>query len=107
MIDNPVTLLSPACDIESGKRSGGRVRRNLQPQELESSLSPRETNPVLHAFMHLSNEAKRQYPRGLRLPFDYLNMPEGDLEERAQVFLVKAKENPQWAQDSITYHSCS
>jgi hypothetical protein len=27
----------------------------------------------------------------------------GDLEERAQAFLDKAKEDPQWAQDSITY----
>ena len=64
----------------------------MQPQELESSSlllssSPRETNPVLHAFMHLSKEAKGQYPRGLRLLFDYLKIPRGDLEERTQVTL--------------------
>ena len=68
----------------------------MQPQELESSSlllssSPRETDPVLHAFMHLSKEAKRQYPRGLRLLFDYLKIPAGDLEERAQVFYIKLK----------------
>jgi hypothetical protein len=54
--------------------------------------------------MHLSKEARRQYPRGLKLLFDYLKiLPAGDLEERAQAFLDKAKENPQWTQDSITY----
>jgi hypothetical protein len=74
----------------------------LQPQELSSS--PRQANPVSYAFMHLSKEAKRQYPRGLRLLFDYLKIPAGgDLEERAQAFLDKAKGDPQWAQDSITY----
>jgi hypothetical protein len=57
MIDNPVTLLAPACDVKSGKREGGIIR-NLQPQELLSSSSlsssPRETNPLPYAFMHLS-----------------------------------------------------
>ena len=53
--------------------------------------------------MHLSKEAKRQYPRGLRLLFDYLKIQGADLEERAQIFLDKARDNPQWAQDNITY----
>jgi hypothetical protein len=35
--------------------------------------------------MHLSKEGQRQYQRGLRLLFDYLKIPRGDLEERAQV----------------------
>jgi len=65
--------------------------------------------------MHLSKEGQRQYRRGLRLLFDYLKIPRGDLEERAQVFLDKARgggggggggQNNQeqlWTQDNITY----
>jgi hypothetical protein len=60
--------------------------------------------------MHLSKEGQRQYRRSLRLLFDYLKIPRGDLEERAQVFLDKARggegQNNQeqlWTQDNITY----
>lgn len=62
-------------------RSEVGVTINLQPQEqsplYSSSLlssSPREASPVAFAFMHLSKEAKRQYPRGLKLLFDYLKI---------------------------------
>jgi hypothetical protein len=67
--------------------------------------------------MHLSKEAKRQYPRSLRLLFGYLKIPGTDLEEQAQAFLDIARgtgrtggrgENndnnqQQWAQDNIIY----
>ena len=47
---------------------------------------------------------QRQYPKKLKLLFDFLNLPGSpSLEEQGQIFLQKAraKENPYWAQDSI------
>jgi hypothetical protein len=49
-----------------------------------------------------SSEARRQYPKRLKMLFDYLRLP-GLLEEQAKEFLDKARwqNNIQWAQDSI------
>jgi hypothetical protein len=57
--------------------------------------------PASYAFKYLNSPyAKRQYPRRLKLFFDHLELA-GELEEQGQAFLDKAKENPQWAQESI------
>jgi hypothetical protein len=59
-------------------------------------------NP-LYSFMYAlkSSEAKRQYPKRLKMLFDYLKLP-GSLEEQAREFLEQVRQkNIQWAQDSI------
>ncbi|MGC2669375.1 MAG: hypothetical protein WA220_09360 [Candidatus Nitrosopolaris sp.] len=45
-------------------------------------------------------ESRRQYPTRLKKFLDFLKL-EGNLEEQARYFLVKAKESPQWAQLSL------
>jgi len=47
-----------------------------------------------------SSEARRQYPKRLKMLFDFLGLP-GSLEEQANEFLDKARQNIQWSQDSI------
>jgi integrase len=47
-----------------------------------------------------SSEARRQYPKRLKKLFDFLNLA-GSLEDQANEFLNKARQNIQWSQDSI------
>jgi hypothetical protein len=56
----------------------------------------------IYSFMYAlkSTEARRQYPKRLKMLFDFLDLP-GSLEEQAQSFLDKARQDIQWAQDSI------
>jgi hypothetical protein len=57
----------------------------------------------LYPFMYAlkSSEARRQYPKRLKMLFDYIRLP-GLLEEQAREFLDRASEkNIQSAQDSI------
>jgi hypothetical protein len=61
---------------------------------------PRQS-PV-YSFMYAPNssEARRQYPNRLKMLFDFLNLS-GSLEEQANEFLNKARQNIQWSQDSM------
>jgi len=65
----------------------------------------RQTNPVQYAFKFLrSRDTQRQYPRNLKLFFDYLNLLPGgknNLEEQAKAFLAQAKGNQQWVEENI------
>jgi tetratricopeptide (TPR) repeat protein len=45
-------------------------------------------------------ETRRQYPRRLKVFLDYLKL-EGPIEQQAIEFLSKAKQNVQWAQNSL------
>jgi hypothetical protein len=56
----------------------------------------------IHSFMYAlkSSETRRQYPRRLKMLYDYLGLA-GSLEEQATDFLERARKNPQWCQDSI------
>jgi hypothetical protein len=57
----------------------------------------------LYPFMYAlkSSEARRQYPKRLKMLFDYLKL-QGPLQEQAKDFLDRVKQNGnQWAQDSI------
>jgi integrase len=45
-------------------------------------------------------ETKRQYPRRFKVFLDFLKL-EGTFEEQVKQFLVKARTNPQWAQDNF------
>ena len=60
-----------------------------------------------------SPETQKHYPRLLKLFFDFVFPPSNgsddvnndnclSLEEKADIFVNKTRENPQWAQDSIT-----
>jgi hypothetical protein len=66
------------------------VQQQKQQQYQQSPLYP---------FMYAlkSNEARRQYPKRLKMLFDYLGI-HGSLQEQAIVFLDKTKQNGiQWA----------
>jgi hypothetical protein len=67
------------------------------------SLSVRQTSPVSYAFTYLSSpDTRRQYPRNLKLFFEYLQLPgDNNLEEQAQAFLAKATGNQQWVEEKI------
>ncbi|HZA62627.1 MAG TPA: hypothetical protein VE573_07130 [Nitrososphaeraceae archaeon] len=56
----------------------------------------------LYSFMYAlkSSEARRQYPKRLKKLFDFLNLA-GSLEEQANEFLNKARQNIQWSQVSM------
>jgi hypothetical protein len=56
----------------------------------------------LYSFMYAlkSSETRRQYPKRLKKLFDFLNLS-GSLEEQANEFLNKARQNIQWAQNSM------
>ena len=60
-----------------------------------------EENP-LSEFMYAlrAPDTKRQYPRRLKVVFDYIGL-EGSLEEQAREFLTMAKSTPLWAQKTI------
>jgi hypothetical protein len=74
---------------------------------LQSIVEKKEEKEItlqspIYSFMYSlkSSEAKRQYPKRLKMLFDFLDLS-GSLEEQAQSFLDKARQNIQWAQDSI------
>ncbi|HEY6536450.1 MAG TPA: hypothetical protein VIY08_11740 [Candidatus Nitrosocosmicus sp.] len=48
-----------------------------------------------------SPETKKRYPNRLKAFLDYTQVPEDSIEERLIIFYNKAKENPQWLQNSI------
>jgi hypothetical protein len=56
----------------------------------------------LYSFIYAlkSSEARRQYPKRLKMLFDFLGLHRS-LEEQANEFLNKARQNIQWSQDSI------
>lgn len=60
-----------------------------------------EQDPLsLFLYALKAPESKRQYPRRLKVFLDYLHL-EGSLGQQAIEFLVRAKQNPQWAQNSL------
>ena len=60
-----------------------------------------EENP-LSVFLYAlkAPETKRQYPRRLKVFLDFLKL-DGTLEQQSKEFLEKAKQNQQWAQNSL------
>jgi hypothetical protein len=61
-----------------------------------------EEKDPMAAFMYglRAPDTKRQYPRRFQYFLDFLKIP-GILEEQARQFILKARENPQWAQESL------
>jgi hypothetical protein len=71
--------------------------------EEQKEITEQQRQSPIYSFMYAlkSSEARRQYPKRLKMLFDYLKLP-GPLEEQAIEFLNKAKQNSaQWAQYSI------
>jgi integrase len=62
----------------------------------------REERDPLSAFTYAlkAPETSRQYPRRLKVFFDFMQF-DSPLEEQAKQFLIKARSDPQWAQDSL------
>ena len=60
-----------------------------------------EQNPMA-AFLYAlkAPESRRQYPRRFKMFLDFLNI-QGTLEEQAKQFVVRTREEQQWAQDNI------
>ena len=60
-----------------------------------------EQNPIaVFSYALKAAETKRQYPRRFKMFVDFLKL-EGRFEEQAKQFLLKARANQQWAQDSL------
>ena len=78
-----------------------RLLSITKEEEQEALLTP-QSSP-LYSFMYAlkSSEARRQYPKRLKMLFDYLRL-QGSLEEQAKHFLDNTRQKGiLWAQDSI------
>ena len=65
------------------------------------SVQYEEENPLsLFLYALKAPETKRQYPRRLKVFLDFLKL-DGTLEQQSKEFLERAKQNPQWAQNSL------
>lgn len=69
-------------------------------EEEENGLVTQQS--PLYSFMYAlkSSEARRQYPKRLKMLFDFLDL-HGSIEEQAREFLCKSRQNVQWSQESI------
>lgn len=76
----------------------------MQQEEERQLQSQMEMENPLALFMYALRgpETRRQWPRRLIIFLDFLEM-EGvsSLEEQARLFIVKARQLPHWAQDSL------
>jgi integrase len=61
-----------------------------------------EEKDPMSTFMYglRAPDTRRQYPRRFQYFLNFLKIP-GVLEEQAKQFIFKARENPQWAQESL------
>lgn len=65
------------------------------------ALSAQYEDPLsIFLYALKAPETKRQYPRRLKVFLDFLKL-DGTLEQQSKEFLEKAKQNPQWAQNSL------
>jgi integrase len=70
-------------------------------EKKEANDDNEEDNPLLVFLYALrAPETRRQYPRRAKVFFDFLKLEE-PLEKQARDFLLKAKQNPQWAPSSL------
>jgi integrase len=75
----------------------------LQQQQQQKRLpSKQKTSPVSYAFEFLrSEDSQKQYPKKVKLLFDYLGLEGKNLEQQGQAFLEKAREDQHWPQEVI------
>ena len=67
--------------------------------EVESELMAKDPMAVF-VYALKAPESKRQYPRRFKMFLDYLQIP-GNLDEQAKEFVLRAKKNSSWVQDSF------
>jgi hypothetical protein len=74
-----------------------------EEQTLEQQKREEDEDPLAFFMYALkAPETKRQWPRRLKIFLDFLKMEGGtSLEEESRKFLRKARQNPQWVQDSL------
>jgi hypothetical protein len=76
----------------------------VQQEEQKRPQKEMETKDPLALYMYAlrAPETRRQWPRRLKTFLDFLVM-EGasSLEEQARIFIVKSRQLPHWAQDSL------
>ncbi|MFL6317912.1 MAG: hypothetical protein ACJ73C_14405, partial [Nitrososphaeraceae archaeon] len=75
---------------------------SITKEEEQEEISALQQSP-LYSFMYAlkSSEARRQYPKRLKMLFDYLQL-QGPLEEQAKQFLENiGQKGILWAQDRI------
>ncbi len=79
---------------------------NSSSKRREKIAISRQKTSVDFAFMSIRSPiTKKQYPRRLKLFFDYLGLEGNSLEEQAQTFLIKAKEEPDyWVEGNILFY---
>lgn len=63
----------------------------------------KNNNPMLaFTFALRASETKRQWPKRLKIFFDFLNLEDATtIEEQANQFVIKAKQNLQWAHETF------
>jgi hypothetical protein len=83
-----------------GKDTINNEKGLLMQLEKKEANDGSENNP-LSVFLYAlrAPETRRQYPRRVKVFFDFLKLE--PLENQARDFLSKAKQNPQWAQSSL------
>ncbi|MFY9565427.1 MAG: hypothetical protein WAQ29_03680, partial [Nitrososphaeraceae archaeon] len=93
---DPYALCRPAFFI--------MISRLTLLQQEEQRLLQKEMEDPLAFFMYAlrAPETRRQWPRRLKTFLDFIEM-EGvsSLEEQARLFIVKSRQLPHWAQDSL------
>jgi hypothetical protein len=67
-----------------------------QQQQQKATTTTSAKNPVAYAFSLIgsSKHTKRQYPKRLKLFFDYIGVQGTDLEQQGLVFLEQARTRP-------------
>jgi hypothetical protein len=73
-----------------------------EEEEEEQKISIIKQQKPLYSFMYAlkSTEARRQYPKRLKMLFDFLNLL-GSVEDPAREFLYRANQDTRWSQHSI------
>jgi hypothetical protein len=69
---------------------------------IEEVQQQHQNQDPLSGFMYAlkASETRRQWPRRLKVFFDFIKLEE-PIEEQAKQFLIKAKQNQQWTQDNL------
>jgi hypothetical protein len=69
----------------------------------EQQQQQQNEDPML-AFTYAlrAAETRRQWPKRLKIFFDFLNLEDAvSVEQQAKQFVIKARQNSQWAQESL------
>lgn len=69
---------------------------------LASITGNNKKKPVTYAFMYCSSPStQRQYPRRLKLFFDFIGLEGQDIEEQGQALLDQTTQDPAWANQNV------